>query len=76
MLTPVSHLFLPAGIVVVVFAVVYVVARNRGVLPVVAGAAVVIASGMGPLRPGERFHSATGPMTCTGGWPAAAPLGC
>jgi len=39
-LTPVSHLFLPAGIaVVVVFIVVYVVARNRGVLPVAAGAA-------------------------------------
>ena len=39
-LTPVSHLFLPAGIaVVVVFVVVYVVARNRGVLPVAAGAA-------------------------------------
>ena len=40
MLTPVSHLFLPAGIaVVIVFIVVYVVARNRGVLPVAAGAA-------------------------------------
>ena len=39
-LTPVSHVFLPAGItVVVVFIVVYVVARNRGVLPVAAGAA-------------------------------------
>ena len=39
-LTPVSRLFLPAGItVVVVLAVVYVVARNRGVLPVAAGAA-------------------------------------
>jgi undecaprenyl-diphosphatase len=39
-LTPLSHLFLPAGIVViVVFAVVYVVARNRSVLPVAAGAA-------------------------------------
>ena len=38
-LTPVSRLFLPAGItVVVVLAVVYVVARNRGVLPVAAGA--------------------------------------
>src|SRR3974390_427310 len=38
-LTPVSHLFSPAGIVVVVvFAVVYVVVRNRGVLPVAAGA--------------------------------------
>ena len=39
-LTPVSHLFLPAGItVVVVLAVVCVVARNRAVLPVAAGAA-------------------------------------
>jgi len=39
-LTPVSHLFLPAGIIaVVVLAVVYVVARNRSVLPVAAGAA-------------------------------------
>jgi undecaprenyl-diphosphatase len=39
-LTPLSHLFLPAGIVVVVvLAVVYVVARNQGVLPVAAGAA-------------------------------------
>jgi undecaprenyl-diphosphatase len=39
-LTPLSHLFEPAGItVVVVLAVVYVVARNRGVLPVAAGAA-------------------------------------
>jgi undecaprenyl-diphosphatase len=39
-LTPLSHLFLPAGItVVVVLAVVYAVARNRGVLPVAAGAA-------------------------------------
>jgi len=38
-LTPLSHLFLPAGIiVVVVLAVVYVVARNRSVLPVVTGA--------------------------------------
>ena len=38
-LTPLSHLFLPAGIVVVVLlAVVYVMARNRSVLPVVAGA--------------------------------------
>jgi membrane-associated phospholipid phosphatase len=34
-----SHLFLPAGILaVVVLAVVYVVARNRSVLPVAAGA--------------------------------------
>jgi len=39
-LTPLSHLFLPAGVtVVVVLAVVYVVARNRSVLPVAAGAA-------------------------------------
>jgi membrane-associated phospholipid phosphatase len=38
-LTPLSHLFLPAGIiVVVVLAVGYVVARNRSVLPVLAGA--------------------------------------
>ena len=35
-LTPLSHLFLPAGIIAVV---VYVVARNRSVLPVAAGAA-------------------------------------
>ena len=38
-LTPLSRLFLPAGIViVVVLAVVYVVARNRSVLPAAAGA--------------------------------------
>ena len=38
-LTPLSHLFLPAGILaVVVLAVVYVVARNRSILPVAAGA--------------------------------------
>ena len=38
-LTPLSRLFRPAGIVVVVvLAVVYVVARNRSVLPVAAGA--------------------------------------
>jgi undecaprenyl-diphosphatase len=38
-LTPLSRLFLPAGIVaVVVLTVVYVVARNRSVLPVVTGA--------------------------------------
>jgi membrane-associated phospholipid phosphatase len=38
-LTPLSHLFLPAGLLaVVVLAVVYVVARNRSVLPVAAGA--------------------------------------
>ena len=39
-LTPLSHLFRSAGIVaVVVLTVVYVVARNRSVLPVAAGAA-------------------------------------
>ena len=39
-LTPLSHLFLPAGIIAVVaLTVVYVVARNRSVLPVAAGAA-------------------------------------
>jgi membrane-associated phospholipid phosphatase len=38
-LTPWSHLFLPLGIVVVAaLAIVYVVARNRSVLPVVTGA--------------------------------------
>jgi membrane-associated phospholipid phosphatase len=38
-LTPLSHLFRPAGItVVVVLTVVYVVARNRSVLPVATGA--------------------------------------
>jgi undecaprenyl-diphosphatase len=38
-LTPLSHLFLPAGIIaVVVLTVVYVVARNRSILPVAAGA--------------------------------------
>ena len=38
-LTPLSHLFLPAGIIaVVLLTVVYVVARNRSVLPVAAGA--------------------------------------
>jgi membrane-associated phospholipid phosphatase len=38
-LTPLSHLFLPAGIViVVVLTIVYVVARNRSILPVAAGA--------------------------------------
>jgi membrane-associated phospholipid phosphatase len=42
-LTPLSHLFLPAGIIaVVVLTVVYVVARNRSVLPVVTG---VVAAG-------------------------------
>jgi len=39
-LTPLSHLFRPAGITaVVVLAVIYVVARNRSVLPVAVGAA-------------------------------------
>ena len=39
-LTPLSHLFLPAGIItVVVLTVVYVVARDRGVLPVATVAA-------------------------------------
>jgi membrane-associated phospholipid phosphatase len=48
-LTPLSHLFLPAGIIaVVVLTVVYAVARNRSVLPVAAadvaaGAAWVLA---------------------------------
>jgi undecaprenyl-diphosphatase len=38
-LTPLSRLFLPAGIItVVVLTVVYVVSRNRSVLPVVTGA--------------------------------------
>jgi undecaprenyl-diphosphatase len=37
-LTPLSHLFLPAGIIaVIVLTVAYVVARNRSVLPVVTG---------------------------------------
>jgi membrane-associated phospholipid phosphatase len=37
-LTPLSHLFLPAGIIaVVVLTVVYVVVRNQSVLPVAAG---------------------------------------
>jgi len=39
-LTPLSRLFLPAGIITVVaLAVVYVLARNHSILPVVAGAA-------------------------------------
>jgi undecaprenyl-diphosphatase len=39
-LTPLSHLFLPAGIItVVVLTVIYVVARNRSLLPVAAAAA-------------------------------------
>jgi membrane-associated phospholipid phosphatase len=38
-LTPLSHLFLPAGIIVVaVLTVVYAVARNRSILPVAAAA--------------------------------------
>jgi membrane-associated phospholipid phosphatase len=50
-LTPLSHLFEPAGIIaVVLLTVVYVVARNRSVLPVAAaavaaGAAWVLANG-------------------------------
>ena len=41
-LTPLSHLFLPVGIIiVVVLTVAYVVARNRSVLPVATGAAAV-----------------------------------
>jgi membrane-associated phospholipid phosphatase len=37
-LTPLSHLFLPAGIIAVIaLTVVYVVARNRSILPVAAG---------------------------------------
>jgi membrane-associated phospholipid phosphatase len=44
-LTPLSHLFLPAGIVaVVVLTVIYVVARNHSILPVAAGA---VAAGAG-----------------------------
>ncbi len=39
-------------------------------------AVIVIASGMGPVLPGERVRSGTGPMTCTGGWPAVRPVGC
>jgi undecaprenyl-diphosphatase len=39
-LTPLSHLFLPAGIIIVIgLAGVYVVARNRSILPVAAAAA-------------------------------------
>jgi len=39
-LTPLSHLFLPAGIVIVVVLIVcYVIARHRSILPVTAGAA-------------------------------------
>jgi membrane-associated phospholipid phosphatase len=38
-LTPLSHLFLPAGVIaVVLLTVVYVVARNRSAMPVAAGA--------------------------------------
>jgi membrane-associated phospholipid phosphatase len=44
-LTPFSHLFLPAGIIaVIVLTVVYVVARNRSVLPVAAGAGAAAAA--------------------------------
>jgi undecaprenyl-diphosphatase len=44
-LTPLSHLFLPAGIVVVVvFAAGYVVARNRSIMPVAAGVAAAAAA--------------------------------
>jgi membrane-associated phospholipid phosphatase len=44
-LTPLSHLFRPAGIIaVVVLTVVYVVARNRSILPVATGA---VAAGVG-----------------------------
>jgi undecaprenyl-diphosphatase len=44
-LTPLSHLFLPAGIVVViVLAASYVVAWNRSVMPVAAGAAAAAAA--------------------------------
>ena len=43
-LTPLSHVFRPAGIIVVILlAVVYVVARNRSVLPVATG---VVAAGL------------------------------
>src|SRR5215472_9707513 len=43
-LTPLSHVFLPAGIItVILLAVVYVVARNRSVLPVATG---VVAAGL------------------------------
>jgi undecaprenyl-diphosphatase len=46
-LTPLSRLFLPAGIITVVaLTVVYILARNRSILPVVAGAA---AGGLGWL---------------------------
>jgi glycosyltransferase 2 family protein len=42
-LTPLSRLFLPTGIIaVVVLVLVYVVARNRSVLPVAAGAAAAV----------------------------------
>jgi len=44
-LTPLSDLFLPADIIaVVVLTVVYVVARNRSVLPVVTGAVAASAA--------------------------------
>ena len=50
-LTPLSHLFLPAGIIaVVVLTVVYVVARNRSVLPVVTGVVAAGAHGYWRMR--------------------------
>jgi membrane-associated phospholipid phosphatase len=43
-LTPLSHLFRPAGIaIVIVLAAVYVVARNRSIMPVAAGAVAAAA---------------------------------
>ena len=42
-LTPLSHLFLPLGIVIViVIATCYVVAKNRSIMPVAAGAAAAV----------------------------------
>ncbi|HJZ26922.1 MAG TPA: hypothetical protein VJ370_11675, partial [Streptosporangiaceae bacterium] len=38
-------------------------------------AVIAIASGMGPVLPGERVRSGTGPMTCTGGWPGSPIAG-
>jgi len=44
-LTPVSHLFLPVGIVVViVLAVIFVVARNRSIMPMAAGVVAAAAA--------------------------------
>jgi membrane-associated phospholipid phosphatase len=44
-LTPLSHLFRPVGIaVVIVLAAVYVVARNRSIMPVAAGAVAAAAA--------------------------------